>query len=289
MRESLKRIFPKAVGSYINVLAWIAPKKAGRKAFEVFSKPRRGSIGEHHSPFLDPARKEKLTLKNLELQIYHWPGKGKRILLVHGWESHTHRYKSLVDALGRASYDVYAFDAPGHGYSTGNSLYVPIYEEALRLVKEKYKPHLIIGHSLGAMTVIYNQARNPSNYVEKLVILGSPDRLEDILRDYQKIISLSDRGMQVLNNYFIRRFGFDKRDFSSSAFAKAIKIPALIIHDKGDTITRASGSKRIYENWADARLILTDGLNHSLYSAEVNEMILDFLKEEDPQSQIQKQ
>ncbi len=288
MRESLKRLLPKAIGNYINLLAWINPKAAARKAFAVFSKPRRGRVGDHHSSFLDPARTEKLNLKNIEIQVYHWPGDGKRILLVHGWESHTHRFKAMVNRLISAGYDIYALDAPAHGHSTGNRLYVPIYEEALRMVREKYRPHYIIAHSIGAMTAIYNQYKNPLDDVEKMVILGAPDKLEDILKDYQKIIGLSSRGMKALNNYFIKRFGFDKKDFSSSAFAKAINVPALIIHDKNDRITRPSGSKNIYENWKNSRLIMTDGLDHSLYGEDVNDMIIDFLKEDEPFLRTQK-
>ena len=282
MRESLKRLLPKALGNYVNFLACIAPKTAARKAFAIFSKPRRGWVGNHHKPFLDPARKERLSLKNIELQTYHWPGTGKRILLTHGWESHTHRYKNLVATLSAAGYDIYAFDAPAQGYSNGNRLYVPIYEEALQRVKEAYKPHFIIAHSLGAMTAIYNQYKNPADYVEKMVILGAADKLEDILSDYQKIIGMSNRAMTALDKYFIKRFGFKKEEFSSSAFAKAIDLPALIVHDKGDLITRPSGSKNIYENWKNARLLLTEGLDHSLYGDEVNDAIIDFLKEEEP-------
>ena len=288
MRESLKRLLPKAIGNYINLLAWVAPRAAARKAFAVFSKPRRGKVGDHHTPFLDPACKDRFTLGNITIQTYHWPGKGRRVLLVHGWESHTHRFKAMVERLMTSGYDIYAFDAPAHGYSTGNRLYVPIYEEALRMVSKKYRPTYIIAHSIGAMTAIYNQYKNPSGDVEKMVILGAPDKLEDILDDYQKIIGLSQRGMKVLNNYFIRRFGFDKKDFSSSAFAKAIKLPALIIHDKGDRITRPGGSKNIYGNWKDARLILTEGLDHSLYGEGVNDMIIDFLKEDEPPVKTQK-
>ena len=281
MRESLKRFLPLAIGKYINFLAMVAPRASARKAFNVFSKPRRGKIGEHHTDFLNPARKDRLPFKNFELQTYHWPGPGKTVLLVHGWESHSHRYKALINRLNQAGYNIYTFDAPGHGYSSGKNLYVPLYEEALRLVKKTYRPAYIIAHSVGAMTAIYNAYKNPSDFVEKIVILGAPDKLEDLLSDYQKIIHMSDRGMNVLNTYFVRRFGFDKKDFSSSAFAKAINVPALIIHDKADSITRAAGSENIHKNWKNSRLLLTEGLTHSLYSEEVNDAILDFLAEED--------
>ena len=48
MNKLVKKILPKAIGFYINALALVNPKASARKAFKVFSKPRRGRIGAHH-------------------------------------------------------------------------------------------------------------------------------------------------------------------------------------------------------------------------------------------------
>lgn len=279
MHPGIQKIITKAIGSYINFLALVAPKKAAVKAFELFSRPRKGKIGTHHEAFLNPARKEKVTLDRLKLQVYIWPGSSnKTVLLVHGWESHSHRYKSLIEKFQEQKYTVLAFDAPGHGYSEGQNLYVPLYHDAMEVMKSKYKPDYIIGHSIGGMTAIYNQYKNPDPKVQRLVILGAPDKLEDLLRGYQKLLGLSTKSMKSLDNYLEERFGFIQSDFSSSEFAKRINIPGLIIHDKADTITPAYGSEEIHKNWENSALILTRGLNHSLYNKKIDELILNFLE-----------
>ena len=279
MNKMIKTILPKAIGSYINLLAIINPKASARKAFRVFSKPRQGKIGPHHKAFLNPVLQPKIEAEGLSIQPYKWPGTGKTILLVHGWESHSHRWKEMVLRLQKENYNIIAFDAPGHGYSTGEYLYVPLYNNVLKTVLQTYKPDFIIGHSIGAMTTLYNQSQETNYKASKLVILGAPDKLESILLDYKKIVGLSDRALVALDRFFMKTFNFKSSEFSSSAFAEKINIPTLLIHDKDDKITPASGSRAIYAALKDSKYIETKGLNHSLYDAEVNEKIIAFLSE----------
>ncbi|WP_051907779.1 alpha/beta hydrolase [Flavimarina sp. Hel_I_48] len=280
MRSSFKKIIAKLLGGYINLLAYIAPDKAAGKVFSLFSTPRQGKIRTHHTDFLNPARHERIPFKNMELQVYIWPGEGETVLLVHGWESNTHRYKMLIKELQQKNYRIIAFDAPGHGYSEGFSLYVPLYDEAMQLIKEKYEPTYIVGHSIGAMTAIHNQSKHPDTHVKRMVILGAPDKLEDMLADSEKLLGLSNRTTQVMDAYFKKRFGFIKKEFSSAALAKKIQIPGLIIHDKDDSITPSYGSKAIHNNWPKSTLVYTTGLNHSLYGEAVDKVILKFLQGE---------
>lgn len=278
MNKYLVKMLPKILGNYVNTLAIISPQAAAKKAFKIFSKPRRGKIGPHHEGFLKPNLEPAIEINNLKIQPYKWEGGEKTILLVHGWESHSHRWKEMIGRLKSENYTIIAFDAPAHGYSTGKYLYVPIYHEVLSEVLVRYQPDYMIGHSIGAMTILFNQSQTDTYKPEKLVVLGAPDRLDSILIDYQRILKLNDRVMQALENYFQKRFNFKTADFSSSVFAKNIKTPALIIHDKDDTITPFSGSKSIHATYKNSEFIETKGLNHSLYDPKVNDQIVDFLK-----------
>ncbi|HEA28974.1 MAG TPA: alpha/beta hydrolase [Leeuwenhoekiella sp.] len=286
MSDSFKKLIIKSLGGYINVLACVAPEIAAAKVFSLFSTPRKGKIGAHHTDFLNPARSEKLAFKNMEIQTYVWPGTRETILLIHGWESNSHRYKVLVERLQEKGFTVIAFDAPAHGYSDGLNLYVPLYDDAMQLVKKKYRPDYVIGHSIGAMTAIYNQSKHPDDYVKRMIILGAPDKLADMLAESEKLLGLSPKSRQAVDAYLKKRFGFSKKEFSSAAFAETIQIPGLIIHDKEDSITPAYGSEAIHYNWSDSSLILTTGLNHSLYSKDVDDLILRFLEGEQLPSEM---
>ncbi len=277
MQKLYKTILAKSIGLYVNALAYISPKIAAGEAFKVFSKPRRGKIGPHHQGFLDSNIEPKLRVDNLEIQPYKWSGTGKTIILVHGWESHSHRWKEIIKRLQQEDYNIIAFDAPAHGYSSGKYLYVPIYSKVLDQIIEVYKPSVLIGHSMGGMTVLYNQAQDTAQNMEKLVILGAPDKLESLVDQYQNILNLNKKAMMALEEFFQRRFNFRTKDFSSSAFAKKIQIPTLLIHDKEDTITPASGSRAIHKALENSEYMETEGLNHSLYDDAVNDKISTFL------------
>ena len=148
MNKLLKKALPKVIGSSINVLAIFAPKIAAKQAFKVFSKPRRGKIGPHHEEFLNPNLEPKISVEEHQIQPYKWSGTGKTILLVHGWESHSHRWKEMIIRLQQENYNIIAFDAPAHGYSSGKYFYVPLYHQALNKMLETYHPDYLIGHSM---------------------------------------------------------------------------------------------------------------------------------------------
>lgn len=279
MNKLVKKILPKAIGFYINALALVNPKASARKAFKVFSKPRRGRIGAHHEEFLNPNLEPVVAVEDLKIQPYKWSGSGKTVLLVHGWESHSHRWKEMIFRLQKEDYTIIAFDAPAHGYSSGKYFYVPLYHQTLDKMLEIYRPDYLIGHSMGGMTVLYNQSQESSIKTEKLVILGAPDKLESILKDYQKILGLNARALQTLDRFFQNTFDFKTRDFSSSVFATKIKVPTMVIHDKEDPITPFSGSQTIHKALQKSQFIETEGLNHSLYDTDVNEKIITFLKD----------
>ncbi len=277
MQKLLKKLLAASIGTYINGLAFVSPRTAARKAFRVFSKPRQGKIGPHHQEFLDSNLEPKIEIEGISIQPYKWHGEGKTIVLVHGWESHSHRWKEMILRLQQEDYNIVAFDAPGHGYSGGKYLYVPLYNRILNEITRIYKPSYIIGHSIGAMTVLFNQSQVEQTDVEKLVILGPPDQLQSILDQYRDILGLNSRAVKALENFFLQRFNFKTEEFSSSAFAKNIHTPTLLIHDVEDRITPVTGSRAIHEVLKNSEYIETQGLNHSLYDREVNEKIINYL------------
>jgi len=277
MQKLFKKLFIGSLSFYINSLAFISPRAAARKAFRVFSKPRQGKIGPHHQDFLDSNLEPKIEIEDITIQPYKWSGNGKTIVLVHGWESHSHRWKEMILRLQKENYNIIAFDAPAHGYSSGKYLYVPIYSKVLDEVIALYNPAFLIGHSMGGMTVLFNQAQTSAKEMERLVILGAPDKLDSLVDQYRAILGLNQKAIDALEDFFKRRFNFRTKDFSSSAFAKKIQTPTLLIHDKEDTITPVTGSQAIHKALKNSVYLETEGLNHSLYDKEVNEKIINFL------------
>lgn len=81
-------------------------------------------------------------------------GRGPVLLLVHGTGSATHSWRALAPLLGK-SFDVVAFDLPGHGFTDaldGARLSLPGMARAIAaLLRElEISPEIVVGHSAGA-------------------------------------------------------------------------------------------------------------------------------------------
>lgn len=255
-------------------------KAAARKAFHIFCTPRAGRIKEDQTTFLDPAKDTQLRVNDtVNIQTYKWEGTGPTVLLIHGWESNTHRWWKLIEVLQKQHYNIICFDAPAHGNSTGNILNVLLYTESLEVVTQHYQPRIHIGHSVGGLTTIFHYYKHQPAQIEKLVILGAPSELSEIMKDYQRILGMNNTVMKGLDLLVQKRFGFSINDFSGHQFAKSMDVPGLIIHDTYDNITPVEASRGIHKNWINSTYIETSGLGHSLYQDEVCNHIIKFIKE----------
>lgn len=278
MKKLFNTYLPLAYGSYFNTLALFSKEKAAKKAFTLFCSPRKGKVLEHQKEYLDRAKSDIIQVDDLALQTYHWKGNNETILLLHGWESNVFRWRNLIEFLQKENYNIIAFDAPAHGNSSGTILNVPLYTTCANKIIANYNPQYIIGHSIGGMTTLYNQYKNPRNTIEKIVSLGAPSELSEIIGHYQNLLRFNDNVKESLNLYFKQNFNFMIDDFSISKFSRSIAPQGLIIHDEYDLIAPFSASVQIHQNWKNSTLVKTQGLGHSLHQEGVNATIIDFLK-----------
>jgi len=127
------------------------------------------------------------------------------------------------------------------------------------------------------MTAVYNQYLKHSHQVEKLVLLGAPSEMSEIMRDYKRILNLNDKFMSALEAFFKEKFNYTFSEFSIAEFAKGVQKDALIIHDEYDKVAPIGDAKSIHKNLKDSILKITEGAGHSLNKNEIREDILKFL------------
>ena len=278
MKKFLSKFIPKIYGVSLNIIAITNSKKAAERAFYIFCKVRKGKILPHQKSYLDPNKNEVLALANHNIQTYRWKGSKETVLLIHGWESNTWRWHKLIEKLTEADYNIIAFDAPAHGYSSGNHLYVPLYAEVLEGLITKFKPKHLVGHSVGGMTILYNEFKYSNEIVEKIVTIGSPSEFIEIITHFQQLLGLNAQVFQALSAYIKSRFGFTITDFSSSRFANTNTKKGLLFHDKFDKIAPYHASEQVHLNWKNNEFISTEGLGHSMHQEQVNKQIVSFLE-----------
>jgi pimeloyl-ACP methyl ester carboxylesterase len=278
MKKTFNKYLPKIIGIQLNALHLVKPEKAIKKAFSLFSSPRKGRVLPQEALFLEQAKLEVIKAEKFSLQTYQWKNDGKTVLLVHGWESNTFRWKNLIEKLQKKGYNIIAFDAPGHGNSSGSYIHIPLYAKCVEAMVKRYAPDYVIGHSMGGMTTVYHQYQFPNPNIQKLVLLGPPSEIESIMSNYQTLLNYKPRVMKDLETYFIEKFGYKFKEFSIAKFAQSLKQPGLIIHDTFDRIAPVEASKSIHQNYKNSTFIETEGAGHSLNNDYIHTEVIKFLK-----------
>jgi pimeloyl-ACP methyl ester carboxylesterase len=273
-----KKILIFSIGFYLNVLAWIAPRKSGRKGFMLFCRPQRRAVKPHHLEFLETSEKFTIDYKGKKVQGYRWGSGERKILLLHGWESHSYWWKSVVSGLSKQQFTIYSIDAPGHGLSEGSYINIPHYSGLIEQIVLKYgNIYAILAHSLGAFSSMYTMHRVPHLSVSKMVVMASPGEVKEFIVYYQKVLGLSQRAMKVIRNYFVERLGYGPEYFSLKEFASSLTLSGLIIHDTDDKEAPYSYALEAHSRWKNSEMITTTGLGHNLKSTELIEKVKQFL------------
>ena len=273
-----KKIIARAVGAYVNLLALVAPEKAGRLAFNIFCHPFKKPLKPHQKEFLNSAEKFSFEHEAIYIQGYRWGQGSKKILFLHGWQSHSFRWKKFIQALSKEEYSIYAIDAPGHGFSGGKFFTVPLYSKVIQqLVSSLGRVHSIVSHSIGSFSALHALHQNPAMPVERLLIMGSPGKVGDFLHFYKDLLKLSERAARETKAHFEKVIGKPVSFFSAANFAATLPMPGLIIHDKEDDEAPYQYAVSIHQAWEGSSLLTTEGMGHNLKSAEVVKAVTDFI------------
>jgi pimeloyl-ACP methyl ester carboxylesterase len=278
MAKLLTQSIPKLYGQLLNLYTVFNPNDAAKKAFKIFCKVRKGRVLTNQEAYLNSAKHKVHDIAEHSVQTYKWEGTRETVLLVHGWESNAWRWHRLIQKLTDANYEIIAFDAPGHGNSSGSYLHVPLYAEVLQFMIDKYNPKFLIGHSVGGMTILYNENLRPSPIVKKIVTIGSPSEFHEIIAHFQTLLGFNGKVLRALDTYIHKKFGFTIREFSTSRFARTNRKKGLLFHDKFDKITPYHASEQVSSQWENSILKTTEGLGHSMHQDEVNDQIVAFLE-----------
>lgn len=250
-------------------------------SYALFSQPRIGRLNKSSLPkVLQNTETETFHHNEHHFQTYIWKGNETKILLVHGWESNSARWKKTLPHLQKSGSTIIAIDAPAHGQSSGKEFNVPLYAQFINKAVEKYQPTIIIGHSIGGAACVYHQYLFPNTSINKMVILGAPSDLKTLMDNYVSMLSLNSKISSLLENRFLTNFNFKVEDFSGKKFASNINVPGLIAHDISDKVVAFEEGKKIASKWKNSQFIETNGLGHGMHDDELYQKVIDFLFDE---------
>jgi pimeloyl-ACP methyl ester carboxylesterase len=268
------------IRQYLNILTFFNVKKGGQKAYEVFSKPRKGRLNEEQKKYLTLSKQEVLYFENTAIQTYFWIGEKPPILLLHGWESNAARWQPLISVLKKNKYSIVALDAPAHGAS-GNAFFNPIlYASMVHEVVKKHQPTAIVGHSVGGYATAFylHNFEHPS--VSKVVLMAALSDNSLVFDYFLSYIKINQRVRDAFYDYVETNLGGSPRDLTAANFAKEFPQKALIIHDKGDELVPFSDGEKIHAAWKNSIFMPTESFGHRLRDKQVDKSIVDFLEKD---------
>jgi len=249
----------KTFGKGLNSIGFFSPELSSKLAIYFFTKTRFNKVKER-SPFSTKGPL-KYTLDGQELALYQF-GQGKRTLLVHGWEGQASDFFKLIEPLIKSGHEVWAFDGPGHGGSSGNSSNVFEFVDIIGKLNEKFGPFEYgIGHSMGGVALgLASETRefNP----QKIVTMGSPNKFENILKAFSSSIGLSKKIEKTLIDQIEKKLG---RKLSEVSVEKAVsnsETEFLIVHDSDDKWVPFESAEAIAAQNENSELYKSQGLGH---------------------------
>jgi len=242
-------------------------------------RPRPKPIEKNKLAFLAKAKNDTFKAHGETYTFYHWKGTGPSILLLHGWESNSSRWRPLIKQLKENNYNIYALDGPAHGNSSGNEFTPILFAEAAHHVIESKQIDIILGHSAGGFASLYYLSAYTSISLKKAVILAPTYSMEDVFKGMKKILSLSTRSIDALRKHFIQVYDVIPEEFNSVNFIQSVDIPTLLIHDVDDLTLPIIGSDKIAEAWKSCRYEKTSGYGHRLRHTSVDAMIIEFISD----------
>lgn len=278
LKSLWKEKMPKVIGAALNVLAFFSQDYAGKVLLNAISKPRKGKIESHQKKFLAKAETINFDCEGFEVVTYHWHGTGKKILLCHGWESNSWRWRKFVAALLKENFYVIAIDGPAHGASGSPLATTPLYASFIHQALTRFQVDVLVGHSFGGYSSLYSLSHLGNPGISDLIILASPDRWVDIASAFFDAVGASSSLKNGLDRAFVTKYGFPQEYYNASDFASNIEVNGMLIHDVSDTINKVTDGRSIASKWKNGKHVETEGLGHGLQSPIVFDKVIDYLK-----------
>jgi pimeloyl-ACP methyl ester carboxylesterase len=256
----------------IKTVEVISPYIAGIISFRMFCRAKPASLRKLEIDIMNKAQKEILRVNSLKVVTYTW-GKGKPVLLVHGWESRASRFYLFVKELIKNGYQPISFDALGHGKSGGTTTTILEYKEIIDQIQSKYGAfEAIIAHSIGVLHVFY--AIKNGIQTKSIVAVSGVCEYSYLTRKYSSLLKLHYKTEHYLN-VKVERLFYPQANiwtaFSAHSEAEKVDSRICIIHDRNDEVVKVEQSKLLYSAYKDkAHVYFTDDLGHLRILTDLN-------------------
>ena len=276
-----QRVVIKYIRTKFKLLSAISKRKSAEKAFQLFCTPQRRTRKKLPSLFL---KAEKLNFKFIKTKIrgYRWNHKsGKKVLILHGYESSVVNFEMYIKPLMGKGYEVVAFDAPAHGRSGGKMINVLQYRDFILHVEKEFGPFDgFIAHSLGGLSLGIALESMPNAESKKAVLIAPATETMTAINAFFKFMQLDDDVRTEFDLIIEEQSSYKPQWFSVARAAQNIKASVLWLHDEEDKLTPLSDVKPVIDkSYPNFQFLISKGLGHRQIYKDIKSAnaIIDFL------------
>jgi len=276
---TLKKI--RRVGKMLNALALVSPALAGKVAFQFFCTPRRLPVREKDAALLASAEQGFLVYQKQKISTYSWRSEqpdAKSLLLLHGWESNSARWRKYIRGLRAAGFTVHAIDAPASGNSHGKRLNVILYSNVvMEFIAKNGSPNVIIGHSLGGAAAVMSTTLLAAAQPEKMVLLGVFAESTRVIQDFGQVLGVNPGVITAIYKEIEKRSGAPIEAYSvAQKTLQLLGVKGLVVHDTNDDVAPVAEGRMVAKTWG-ASFFQTEGFGHRLQDKSVVTAVVDFV------------
>ena len=281
---------PFAVRIFFKILSYITPSLAARVAEPLFFRPVKFPIPEREREFRSTSESGKGELPSGRIHWFKKGSSGPKILFMHGWSGRGSQFTKMMDAFVEAGFEVYTFDAPGHGDEWLPRIDMLSFIGGIHWMENKFGPFDgAIGHSIGGMA-LWNAIREGAA-IKRLVEIGSPSSLSGVLMDFAAVLNARPAVAEILMGKLSADYQVAEDFFDPVRIAGLHPdVDGLLIHDAQDDEVPLAHALEMERAWKNGRLVTTEGLGHRklLRDPGVIQLCLDFFANRSGEARVKK-
>ena len=240
----------------------LAPALAAAWAYRLWFATHRFATPKREIEWLCSAETIPMEYGDGTIHTIQWGHDRPVVLLLHGWSGRASQLGAFAQPLLDAGFNVVAFDAPGHGRSSGKRTTLFEIADVLdAIIRRTGNPTAIISHSFGCLVSAYALRRGVST--DCVILLSSPTTSGYLIDKFSNTLQLTNKVKQRFRHKLELEFGADVWErIDADINARHLSIPALILHDRDDREVDWRCSERLANAWEGAELVYTEHLGH---------------------------
>jgi alpha-beta hydrolase superfamily lysophospholipase len=266
-------------------LSVFSNRKAAESVFYLFCKPYSGKPKRKAPPIFSKAKVLTFDFEGVNLHGWRWKPEqpnGKKILIVHGFDSCSYRFDRYVVPLTKQGFEVIAFDAPAHGLSEGNRINALQYSKAIMAIDKEFGWFYgIMAHSLGGLATALAFEQLPEQESRKLVLIAPTTETSTAIDNFFTFMPVSKKVQSEFHKVIEEVGQLPVSYYSVSRAVENIKAPVLWIHDEEDKVCPYCDTIPVQQKkFAHVEFFITKGLGHSGIYRQNNvfKKIIDFFE-----------